>query len=302
VYFLKDHLGSVRATVDNTGAVVGYDDYDPWGYILANRSLATPWSSIQGTAKNKFTGKEWDDEFGVNWYHFPGRPYDPQIGRWLARDPKAENSPNLTPYHYTRNNPLIYVDPTGEEEFKVTVRSYIPFQRVGPFLGDARGPMAETQRFRTEQVVRVETDPSISKDPLLSKQAETGTTIALVPFSPYVLTGKSQGEFSASATRTDVNQGNNVTLGVEGSAGNPLVPFAPAIDYNFQITIVPGEDGKFHVVVSGSHDAFPAYEVFVTPANEQATLFYWFNPKTGALEVFELFPPKDVKVGEEDKK
>ena len=31
VYFLKDHLGSIRATVDETGAVVGYDDYDPWG-------------------------------------------------------------------------------------------------------------------------------------------------------------------------------------------------------------------------------------------------------------------------------
>lgn len=34
VYFLKDHLGSTRATVDQTGAVVGYEDYDPWGYAL----------------------------------------------------------------------------------------------------------------------------------------------------------------------------------------------------------------------------------------------------------------------------
>ena len=33
VYFLKDHLGSIRATVQDTvGAPVrGYDDYDPWG-------------------------------------------------------------------------------------------------------------------------------------------------------------------------------------------------------------------------------------------------------------------------------
>ncbi len=88
VYFLKDYLGSVRAMVDNTGAVVGYDDYDPWGYILANRSLATPWSSVQGTAKNKFTGKEWDDDFGVNWYDFPARDYDPhRLGggcRWTG--------------------------------------------------------------------------------------------------------------------------------------------------------------------------------------------------------------------------
>jgi hypothetical protein len=66
VYFLKDHLGSVRATVDQTGAVVGYDDYDPWGYMLSGRTMATQWSATQGVAKNKFTGKEWDDDYGVN--------------------------------------------------------------------------------------------------------------------------------------------------------------------------------------------------------------------------------------------
>ncbi|MFQ5638398.1 MAG: DNRLRE domain-containing protein [bacterium] len=67
VYFLKDHLGSIRATVDEIGQVVGYDDYDPWGFILAGRSMATGASTEQGATKNKFTGKEWDDEFGLNW-------------------------------------------------------------------------------------------------------------------------------------------------------------------------------------------------------------------------------------------
>ncbi|MGH7601372.1 MAG: hypothetical protein ACREOI_33855, partial [bacterium] len=44
VYFLKDHLGSIRATVQDTSTapVCGYDDYDPWGYILAGRSVNTP--------------------------------------------------------------------------------------------------------------------------------------------------------------------------------------------------------------------------------------------------------------------
>ncbi len=126
VYFLKDHLGSVRATVDNTGAVVGYDDYDPWGYILANRSLATPWSSVQGTAKNKFTSKEWDDEFGVNWNYFGARYYDPQIGRWMSVDPAFYRwSPeryfksglfSISPYVYVRNNPLNRFDPDGQKD------------------------------------------------------------------------------------------------------------------------------------------------------------------------------------------
>jgi RHS repeat-associated protein len=119
VYFLKDHLGSVRASVDNTGAVVGYDDYDPWGYILANRSLATPWSSVQGTAKNKFTGKEWDDDYGLNWYDFPARDYDPQIGRWLSRDPLAAKFPGWSPYNYTFDNPVIFFDPDGAGPFRI---------------------------------------------------------------------------------------------------------------------------------------------------------------------------------------
>ncbi len=55
VYFLKDHLGSIRATVDEAGTMVDYDDYDAWGLILDGRSLTTPWSSVQGTAKNKFS-------------------------------------------------------------------------------------------------------------------------------------------------------------------------------------------------------------------------------------------------------
>ena len=74
-------MGSVRATVDDIGQVVGYDDYDPWGLILAGRSLATGSSdAVEGAARNKFTGKEWDDEFGLDWNYFGARYYDRLLG------------------------------------------------------------------------------------------------------------------------------------------------------------------------------------------------------------------------------
>ena len=60
----------MRATVDQSGTVVGYDDYDPWGYALAGRTQATQWSASQAVAENKFTGKERDDDFGIRWDYF----------------------------------------------------------------------------------------------------------------------------------------------------------------------------------------------------------------------------------------
>jgi len=71
-------------------------------------------SILPTTTRNKFTEKEWDDEFGLNWYHFDWRPYDPQIGRFFSVDPQAIDFPSYSPYHYAYNNPLAFNDPTGQ--------------------------------------------------------------------------------------------------------------------------------------------------------------------------------------------
>jgi len=76
VYFLKDHLGSVRATVNDVGEVLSYDDYDAWGLILNGRSM-----TAQANLPNKFTGKGWDDDFGLNWDYFGARYKDGISGR-----------------------------------------------------------------------------------------------------------------------------------------------------------------------------------------------------------------------------
>jgi RHS repeat-associated protein len=119
VYFLKDHLGSIRATVlDSAGApVIGYDDYDPWGYPLALRTKAIPTAYLQGASKNKFTGNEFDDDFGLNWGYHIDRFYDHQIGRWWVVDPIDQYS--LSPYVYAANNPLRFIDPFGADTMYV---------------------------------------------------------------------------------------------------------------------------------------------------------------------------------------
>jgi len=114
VYFLKDHLGSIRATVLDSGYVIGYDDYDPWGYPLALRTKAIPNAYLQGASKNRFTGKEYDDEFGLNLNYFGARYYDPQIGRFLSVDRFSGKYPSMTPYQYAANNPLLFLDINGD--------------------------------------------------------------------------------------------------------------------------------------------------------------------------------------------
>ena len=105
-YYLTDHLGSVRATVNENGDVVGYDDYYPFGLQMAKRSGVG-----DDRTREKFTGHELDGETGL--LYAGARYYMSEIGRWMGVDPLADDFPGWSPYNYVLNNPLILIDPTG---------------------------------------------------------------------------------------------------------------------------------------------------------------------------------------------
>jgi RHS repeat-associated protein len=105
-YYLSDHLGSIRTTIDQTGTEIGYDDFDPFGNILPGRSYNA------GTPNdlNKFTGHERDQEGGLDLDYMLARNYDSEWGRFYSVDPMFQYS---SPYIYVGNNPLLFTDPTG---------------------------------------------------------------------------------------------------------------------------------------------------------------------------------------------
>jgi RHS repeat-associated protein len=107
-YYFSDHLGTSREMVQSGQTSPCYDaDFYPFGGERAYTATCTQ--------NYKFTGKERDTESNLD--DFGARYDSSSLGRFVSPDSTAYVKPinpqgwNL--YAYARNNPLVYVDPTG---------------------------------------------------------------------------------------------------------------------------------------------------------------------------------------------
>ncbi|HOS58337.1 MAG TPA: RHS repeat-associated core domain-containing protein [Bacteroidales bacterium] len=106
-FYHPDHLGSTSWVTDSAKNGVQYCEYLPYGEPLVDQR-STTWSS-----RYTFSGKERDSETGYS--YFGARYYHSDLSIWLSVDPMSDKYPNLTPYAYCANNPVILVDPDGEK-------------------------------------------------------------------------------------------------------------------------------------------------------------------------------------------
>jgi RHS repeat-associated protein len=103
-FYTCDHLGSIREMFTGGGTVVARYDYDPYG-----RS-----TTVLGTTPTdyNFTGLFPHSKSNLDLAVY--RAYDPDLGRWLNRDPSGERG-GLNLYDYVSNNPLLYKDLDGRQ-------------------------------------------------------------------------------------------------------------------------------------------------------------------------------------------
>jgi RHS repeat-associated protein len=113
-FYHPDHLGSSSVSTplnnhwitDGSGNAIQHLHYLPFGEDWVDQRNAS-WS-----APYTFSGKEKDVETGYS--YFGARYYDSGLSIWLSVDPMSDKYPNLTPYNYCANNPVMFVDPDGK--------------------------------------------------------------------------------------------------------------------------------------------------------------------------------------------
>ncbi len=95
--------------------VVQTTSYYPFGLVMSQTNDTT--SSAYRKNKYLYNGKELQDDVfagsSLNWFDYGARFYDPQIGKFTSIDPAAELGRRWSPYTYTFNNPLRFIDPDG---------------------------------------------------------------------------------------------------------------------------------------------------------------------------------------------
>ncbi len=98
------------------------EDCSPFGVTLKGRNLKK--TGLADEFRFGFQNTEKDDEVTGegNSYTTEFRQYDPRLGRWLSLDPILKE--HRSPYDGFNNNPIIFIDPRGDDDYYNSDGSY----------------------------------------------------------------------------------------------------------------------------------------------------------------------------------
>jgi RHS repeat-associated protein len=100
---ISDNLGSQRLVIRLTdGAVSSWMDHDEFGKVTGSYNAYLPFG---------FAGGYYNANDGL--VRFGARTYDPEVGRWLSKDPILFNGGDTNLYGYVAQDPVNFFDPSG---------------------------------------------------------------------------------------------------------------------------------------------------------------------------------------------
>jgi RHS repeat-associated protein len=213
-HFHLDHLGTPRLITSDSGQMVSYHDYYPFGDEHSPVLQEVP-SGFDREEPTKFTGHERDyaggmgaeDGHAVDYMH--ARYASPTIGRFLSVDPKLGSTGNpqsWNRYAYVGNNPLNLTDPTGESWADAKAWFSRTAQSAAIYFGLALPSDGAVRSEYTTQVRKLNGTPGI-RNPArdaLKKEARArssmgGRTIAVE------MDKRTPGELTHNRTNSGVN-------------------------------------------------------------------------------------------------
>jgi len=136
LFYTKDHLGSIREVTDRDQVVRARYSYDPYGRMNKD--------SGDKDAPFTYTGHYWHAPSGLNLTMY--RAYDPSLGRWLSRDPIAEEG-GINLYIYVDNDPINGVDPLGLDTWLYWVSRPIDIPKLSAFEHSAMAVAVNGNKF-----------------------------------------------------------------------------------------------------------------------------------------------------------
>ena len=108
-YYHTDVNKNVTELTDANGDVAAHYEYSPFGTVTNSTG------SFAAANPFRFSSEYFDEETGLVYYNY--RYYDPQLGRWISRDPIEEQG-GYNLYGMIENNPMWGWDTLGEENWR----------------------------------------------------------------------------------------------------------------------------------------------------------------------------------------